>query len=219
MMLPLLPDCVVTKSGTREEQLASAWRSIVQATSELDLKLEARGVVKVMRWRVLTRVGTFMNAQVMNTLLLTSDGCTRDGGKALFGGLHTLYEQDVTGSRLKPVWDALKPTRDAVNFLVYEKKGELKSLVELRENLCASLGVNQLKRLVMCFDNNAEGVLSKRCLSEVKGLAVNGGGFLVDEEEKVVGNAVVTVPDVALDRLEVLDALKDMDAFSFLMQK
>ena len=48
---------------------------------------------------------------------------------------------------------------------------------------------------------------------------MNGGGFLVDEEEKVVGNAVVTVPDVALDRLEVLDALKDMDAFSFLMQK
>ena len=39
------------------------------------------------------------------------------------------------------------------------------------------------------------------------------------QEEKVVGNAVVTVPDVALDRLEVLDALKDMDAFSFLMQK
>ncbi|CAN6290994.1 unnamed protein product [Urochloa humidicola] len=179
------------KAGLITDQ-GSYWQVIVNHLNDLLKVLQENCVPTIFARKIFTQIFSFINAQLLNSLLVRRECCSFSNGEYVKQGLDELEswctqaKPEYAGS----AWDELKHICQAVGFLVIFKKFRI-SYDEIINDLCPVLSVQQIYKIcTQYWDDkyNTESV-SEEVLEEMKKLVNEGAGqgaadntFLLDEE-------------------------------------
>ncbi|KAM7252959.1 hypothetical protein ACFE04_008860 [Oxalis oulophora] len=163
---PLLTSCIQASKTSTETAPAENWKSIVNCLNGI------LSVPPVLVKTLFTETFSYMNVQIFNSLVLHRESCTFSNGEYVNSGLTELESwcdeanEEYAGSS----WDELKQTRQAVEFLVIQKKPEI-SYDEITNNLCPGLSVQQQFRICTLYwdqDENNNSSVSPDVISRMK---------------------------------------------------
>ncbi|CAL4937229.1 unnamed protein product [Urochloa decumbens] len=180
------------KAGLITDQ-GSYWQMIVNHLNDLLKVLQENCVPTIFARKTFTQIFSFINAQLLNSLLVRRECCSFSNGEYVKQGLDELEswctqaKPEYAGS----AWDELKHICQAVGFLVIFKKFRI-SYDEIINDLCPVLSVQQIYKIcTQYWDDkyNTESV-SEEVLDEMKKLVNEGAAgqgaadntFLLDEE-------------------------------------
>ncbi|CAL4920245.1 unnamed protein product [Urochloa decumbens] len=181
------------KAGLITDQ-GSYWQMIVNHLNDLLKVLQENCVPTIFARKIFTQIFSFINAQLLNSLLVRRECCSFSNGEYVKQGLDELEswctqaKPEYAGS----AWDELKHICQAVGFLVIFKKFRI-SYDEIINDLCPVLSVQQIYKIcTQYWDDkyNTESV-SEEVLDEMKKLVNEGAAagqgardntFLLDEE-------------------------------------
>ncbi|KAL6638616.1 hypothetical protein ACP70R_023727 [Stipagrostis hirtigluma subsp. patula] len=179
------------KAGLMVDQ-GSYWKTIVNHLNDLLKILQENCVPTIFARKIFTQIFSFINAQLLNSLLVRRECCSFSNGEYVKQGLEEL---EAWCTQAKPeyagsAWDELKHISQAVGFLVIFKKFRI-SCDEIITDLCPVLSVQQIYKIcTQYWDDkyNTESV-SEEVLDEMRKLMNVGSGqgtadntFLLDEE-------------------------------------
>ncbi|KAL6909325.1 hypothetical protein ACP4OV_001606 [Aristida adscensionis] len=179
------------KAGLIIDQ-GSYWKTIVSHLNDLLKILQDNCVPTIFARKIFTQIFSFINAQLLNSLLVRRECCSFSNGEYVKQGLEELEawctqaKSEYAGS----AWDELKHISQAVGFLVIFKKFRI-SCDEIITDLCPVLSVQQIYKIcTQYWDDkyNTESV-SEEVLDEMRKLMNVGSDqetsdntFLLDEE-------------------------------------
>uniref|UniRef100_K4AKJ0 Uncharacterized protein n=1 Tax=Setaria italica TaxID=4555 RepID=K4AKJ0_SETIT len=182
------------KAGLITDQ-GSYWQMIVNHLNDLLKVLQENCVPTIFARKIFTQIFSFINAQLLNSLLVRRECCSFSNGEYVKQGLDELEswctqaKPEYAGS----AWDELKHICQAVGFLVIFKKFRI-SYDEIINDLCPVLSVQQIYKIcTQYWDDkyNTESV-SEEVLDEMRKVVNEGSGqqgappdsstFLLDEE-------------------------------------
>ncbi|KAG2544341.1 hypothetical protein PVAP13_9KG024700 [Panicum virgatum] len=176
------------KAGLITDQ-GSYWQVIVNHLNDLLKILQENCVPAIFSRKIFTQIFSFINAHLLNGLLVRRECCSFSNGEYVKQGLDELEswctqaKPEYAGS----AFDELKHICQAVGFLVIFKKFRI-SYDEIINDLCPVLSVQQIYKIcTQYWDDkyNTESV-SEEVLDEMKKLVNEGSAsdntFLLDEE-------------------------------------
>ncbi|KAF8643980.1 hypothetical protein HU200_066619 [Digitaria exilis] len=178
------------KAGLITDQ-GSYWQMIVSHLNDLLKILQENCVPTIFARKIFTQIFSFINAQLLNSLLVRRECCSFSNGEYVKQGLDEL---ESWCTQAKPeyavsAWDELKHICQAVGFLVIFKKFRI-SYDEVINDLCPVLSVQQMYKIcTQYWDDkyNTESV-SEEVLDEMRKVVNEGTAappdntFLLDEE-------------------------------------
>eukprot|EP01018_Ginkgo_biloba_P029722 Gb_18084 [translate_table: standard] len=150
-----------TNEITAEAAPSNHWQCIIHSLSNLLQIMRANHVPRFLVLSTFTQIFSFMNVQLFNSLLLRRECCSYSSGEYLRAGLTELEHwcnieaKEFTSS----AWDELRHIRQAVQFLVINKKSE-RSLNEIIHDLCQDLTTQQLHRIITMYWDDEYGTQS-----------------------------------------------------------
>eukprot|EP01018_Ginkgo_biloba_P029726 Gb_18086 [translate_table: standard] len=177
-----------TNEITAETAPSNHWQCIIHSLSNLLQIMRANHVPRFLVLSAFTQIFSFMNVQLFNSLLLRRECCSYSNGEYLRSGLTELehwcnieakecsqYEKFKTMQFTNSAWDELRHIRQAVQFLVINKKSQ-RSLNEIIDNLCPDLTIQQLHRIITMYWDDEYGTQS------VSGEVIENIRVLIAEE-------------------------------------
>ncbi|KQK17928.1 hypothetical protein BRADI_1g37626v3 [Brachypodium distachyon] len=153
---PLLGCCIEAPTIT-SQALFDHWQRIVNILTDCLLILKSNYVSSFLISKVFTRLFSFIDVQLFNSLLL-SESCSFRDGEYVKAGLAKLeqwctYEtEEYAGSS----WEELKHIRKAAIFLTMREK-QKKTLKEITCHVCPVLSIPQLYRFCTIYQDGKYG--------------------------------------------------------------
>ncbi|KAJ1292593.1 hypothetical protein BS78_01G001600 [Paspalum vaginatum] len=135
------------KAGLIADQ-GSYWQMIVNHLNDLLKTLQENCVPTIFARKIFTQIFSFVNAHLLNSLLVRRECCSFSNGEYVKQGLEEL---EAWCTQAKPeyagsAWDELKHICQAVGFLVIFKKFRI-SYDEIINDLCPVLSVQQIYKI------------------------------------------------------------------------
>ncbi|ONM11765.1 myosin-6 isoform X2 [Zea mays] len=199
------------KAGLITDQ-GSYWQTIVKHLNDLLEILQENCVPTVFARKIFTQIFSFINAQLLNSLLVRRECCSFSNGEYVKQGLDeletwcTVAKPEYAGS----AWDELKHICQAVGFLVIFKKFRI-SYDEIISDLCPVLSVQQIYKIcTQYWDDkyNTESV-SEEVLDEMKKVVNEGSGQGTSSDNTFLLNEEISLP------LSLEEIANSMDAKEF----
>nr|FAA04056.1 TPA: myosin XI subclass 2 isoform 2 [Chara braunii] len=237
---PLLGSCIQAPRAPRhqlgrkvslapgQQVLSSHWGSIINSLLKLLNILRGNKVPPYLVRKTFTQIFSFINVQLLNSLLLRRECCSFSNGEYIKAGLaqleHWIYEagEEYAGAS----WEELRYIRQAVGFLVIHQKPK-KSLDEIMHDLCPALSIQQLYRIsTMYWDDKygthtvaPEVIQNMRILMTEDSNNAVSNSFLLDDDSGIpfsVDDISKSMPEVDLSEVHPPPLLKGMPSFRFL---
>ncbi|XP_066367681.1 myosin-6-like isoform X1 [Miscanthus floridulus] len=199
------------KAGLITDQ-GSYWQTIVNHLNDLLEILHENCVPTIFARKIFTQIFSFINAQLLNSLLVRRECCSFSNGEYVKQGLDeletwcTVAKPEYAGS----AWDELKHICQAVGFLVIFKKFRI-SYDEIISDLCPVLSVQQIYKIcTQYWDDkyNTESV-SEEVLDEMKKVVNEGTGQGTSSDNTFLLNEEISMP------LSLEEIANSMDAKEF----
>ncbi|KAI4345961.1 hypothetical protein L6164_013044 [Bauhinia variegata] len=214
---PLLSSCIQApktsgETGSSEQSdsnspPASSWHNVIDCLNRFFNTLKENYVSPVLMQKLFTQVFTYINVQLLNSLLQSPERCTFSNGEYIKSGLAEMEKwcDEASYDFVAASWDELKHIRQAVNFTVINQKSEV-SYNDLTHNLCPILGVQQLHRLCTMFSDDSDNTknISPEVISSMKLLMTDDDAN--NEENSFLLDDLSSVP-FAMD--EIINSLHD----------
>ncbi|XVF65003.1 hypothetical protein PTKIN_Ptkin09bG0211800 [Pterospermum kingtungense] len=172
---------------------ANHWKNIVESLNKLLCTLKENFVPPILVQNIFTQIFAYVNMQLFNSLLLRRECCTFSNGEYVKSGLAELElwcaeaKEEYAGLSM----DELKHTKQAVGFLVINKKSRI-SYDEITNDLCTVLSVQQLYRVCTLYrdDNYNTQSVSPDVISSMKLLMTDdsedaGNSFLLEDDSSI----------------------------------
>ncbi|KAK9128425.1 hypothetical protein Syun_017222 [Stephania yunnanensis] len=170
------------------------WQSIVKSMdSTLDVLCRNYAPPVIIR-KIYSQVFSFINVQLLNSLLLRRECCSFSNGEYVKSGLQELEQwcSRATDEFVGSSWDELQHIRQAVGFLVSLQKPQ-KSLEEITNELCPVLSIPQIYRIGTMFWDDKYGtqglspdVIGKmRTLMTEDSINMPNNSFLLDVDSSI----------------------------------
>ncbi|TXG72473.1 hypothetical protein EZV62_001052 [Acer yangbiense] len=201
---PLLTSCIeapkisqgtdLQSSNPPSSPPSSPWNDIIKNLNGQLSILKENFVPRVLVQKIFTQLFSYINVQLFNSLLLHRECCTFSNGEYVKSGLDELglwcsqAEDEYAGS----AWNELKPTREAVVFLVIQQKTRI-SYDEITNDLCPVLSVQQLYRICTLYgdENYDTPSVSPDVISSMKVIMTDDSNdedtnsFLLDDNSSI----------------------------------
>ncbi|XP_021307574.1 myosin-6 isoform X1 [Sorghum bicolor] len=199
------------KAGLITDQ-GSYWQTIVNHLNDLLEILQENCVPTIFARKIFTQIFSFINAQLLNSLLVRRECCSFSNGEYVKQGLDeletwcTVAKPEYAGS----AFDELKHICQAVGFLVIFKKFRI-SYDEIISDLCPVLSVQQIYKIcTQYWDDkyNTESV-SEEVLDEMKKVVNEGTGQGTSSDNTFLLNEEISMP------LSLEEIANSMDAKEF----
>ncbi|KAF8113427.1 hypothetical protein N665_0050s0077 [Sinapis alba] len=132
------------------------WKSIVQRLSSYLNLMKANNTPPFLIRKLITQIFSFINLQILNSVLLSQDYCSFGDGEYVESGLTALKRWcvEATNEYVGSAWDELKHIRQAAGFLQAIIQKQDMTLDKITRELCPVLSIRQLYRIsVMYFDD------------------------------------------------------------------
>ncbi|KAG6505647.1 hypothetical protein ZIOFF_038012 [Zingiber officinale] len=221
---------VSLRSSSGLQVQSNNWQAIIERFDNLLNTLQENYVPLILIEKMFTQIFSYLNVQILNSLLLRRECCSFSNGEHMKAGL---VELELWCKKTKPEyigssWDELKHVRQAVDFLVLFQKSRV-SFDDIVNDLCPVLSVYQLYRIGTHYWDDkyntksvSADVLSRlrRLMSEVTS-EVKSSSFLLDDNSSIPFSVDEISNSLRLEEfLEVRPAadLLDDPAFHFLLQ-
>ncbi|WJX10583.1 hypothetical protein P8452_01285 [Trifolium repens] len=150
---PLLSSCIKDpKTQDGNGQPAGSWHDITECLNKFLNILKENYVPPVLIQKVFNQTFQYINAEIFNSLILHKECCTLENGEYVKSGLAELEQwcNEVTEEYAGTSLDELNHSKQAVRFMVSEKKDEL-SYDDLTNDVCPVLSPQQLYRICTLF--------------------------------------------------------------------
>ncbi|XP_019422451.1 PREDICTED: myosin-6-like [Lupinus angustifolius] len=128
------------------------WQSIIESLNTLLCTLKENFVPPILIRRIFTQTFSYINVQLLNSLLLRRECCTFSNGEYVRDGLAELelWCTQAKGEYAGSSQDELKHIREAVGLLVIHQKYRI-SYEEIINDLCPVMSVQQLYRICTLY--------------------------------------------------------------------
>ncbi|MQL94233.1 hypothetical protein Taro_026885 [Colocasia esculenta] len=148
-------------NAVAQQALIAHWQSIVKRLNDCLTTLRSNYVPPFLVCKVFTQIFSFINVQLLNSLLLRRECCSFSNGEYVKAGMGELERWcfDATEEFTGPAWEELKHIRQAVGFLVIHQKPK-KTMREITNDLCPVLSIQQLYRISTMFWDDKYGTHS-----------------------------------------------------------
>ncbi|CDP07639.1 unnamed protein product [Coffea canephora] len=206
------------------------WQNIINNLDHTLSILSENNVPSVLIRKIFNQVFSFINVQLLNSLLLRRECCSFSNGEFVKAGLQELENwcikatEKFTGSS----WDELQHIRQAVGFLVSHQKGQ-KSLEDMTNEICPMLSIAQIYRIGTMFWDDKYGThgLSPEVIGKMRALTVEDSTmsnniFLLDVDSSIpfsVEEISQSFHDMRLSDLDPPLLLRQRSDFHFLLQQ
>ncbi|OVA16401.1 IQ motif [Macleaya cordata] len=172
------------------------WQSIVKSMDCTLDTMRENYVPSVIIRKTFNQVFSFINVQLLNSLLLRRECCSFSNGEYVKAGLQELEQwcTKATEQFAGSAWDELHHIRQAVGFLVSHQK-PTKSLDEITNELCPALSIPQIYRIGTMFWDDKYGTqgLSQDVIAKMRVLMTedsinmpnNNNSFLLDVDSSI----------------------------------
>ncbi|CAH1440905.1 unnamed protein product [Lactuca virosa] len=145
------------------------WLGMIDHLNTFLNTMEDNFVPPILVLKICIQVFTYINVKLFNSVLEDRECCSFSNGKYLEGGVAELEiwcleaKEEYTGL----AWDKLKHIRQAIMFLVKEKKKKIS--YSIFQNLCPNLSITQLKRICQMYwdDKSVTGYVSANMKKEM----------------------------------------------------
>ncbi|KAH9318468.1 hypothetical protein KI387_020237 [Taxus chinensis] len=218
-------------NATVKQALSSHWQSIFKSLSSVLQTLRSNYVPPVLVCSIFTQIYSFINVQLFNSLLLRRECCSFSNGEYVKAGLAELERwcREATEEYAGSAWDELRHIRQAVGFLVIQKKSQ-KSLEEITNDLCPVLSIQQIYRISTMFWDDKYGthsvspdvIANLRIVMTEDSSNMQSNSFLLDDDSSIpfsVDDISKSVQDIALSDVEPPPLLRQNSAFHFLLPR
>ncbi|CAJ2674075.1 myosin-7-like [Trifolium pratense] len=148
---PLLSSCIKDPKDSNSQPTGS-WHDITECLNKFLNVLKENYVPPVLIQKVFNQTFQYINAEIFNSLILHKECCTLNNGEYVKSGLAELEQwcNEVTEEYAGTSLDELNHSKQAVRFMVSEKKDEL-SYDDLTNDICPVLSSQQLYRICTLF--------------------------------------------------------------------
>lgn len=244
---PLLGLCIQAPRTSRASLVKGSSRSIATSAAQIALIAHWQGIVKSLGnflrtlqenhvppflvRKVFTQIFSFINVQLLNSLLLRRECCSFSNGEYVKAGLAELEHwcfkatEEYSGS----AWDELKHIRQAIGFLVVHQKPK-KTLDDISSNLCPVLSIQQLYRISTLYwdDKYGSQSVSQEVISSMRVLMTEdannavSNSFLLDDDSSIpfsVDEISKSMEDTEIADIEPPAFLRNNASFSFLLPR
>ncbi|XP_057816575.1 myosin-17 isoform X2 [Cryptomeria japonica] len=214
-----------------KQALSSHWQSIFKSLSDVLQTLRLNHVPPVLVRSIFTQVYAFINVQLFNSLLLRRECCSFSNGEYVKAGLTELERwcREATEEYAGSAWNELRHIRQAVGFLVIQKKTH-NSLEDIINDICPVLSLQQIYRISTMFWDDKYGThsVSPDVLAKLKVMMtedsnnMQSNSFLLDDDSSIpfsVDDISKSVQDIALSDVEPPPLLRQNSAFHFLLPR
>ncbi|KAK9155072.1 hypothetical protein Sjap_002552 [Stephania japonica] len=206
------------------------WQSIVKSMNTTLDVLCRNYVPPVIIRKIYSQAFSFINVQLLNSLLLRRECCSFSNGEYVKSGLQELEQwcSRATDEFVGSSWDELQHIRQAVGFLVSLQKPQ-KSLEEITNELCPVLSIPQIYRIGTMFWDDKYGtqglspdVIGKmRALMTEDSINMPNNSFLLDVDSSIpfsMDEISRSFPDISLSDVDPPPLLRQNSEFHFLIQ-
>lgn len=190
----LITLCIQAPRTSKGVLRSNHWQGIVDCLNTLLNTLKENHVPPIIIQKIFTQVFSYINVQLLNSLLLRRECCTFSNGEYVKAGLAELEiwcchaQEEYAGA----AWDELKHIRQAVGFLVIHQKYRI-SYDDIINDLCPILSVQQLYRICTLYwdDNYNTRSVSQDVIASMKALMTEdsstavGCSFLLDDNSSI----------------------------------
>ncbi|KAL4561162.1 hypothetical protein LXL04_033324 [Taraxacum kok-saghyz] len=155
----LLSSCIqapITSDG--KSFPTTYWESIIESlTGVLDTLKEFNAIMPSLTCAPLVSVYSYIDVQLFNSLLMHKECCTLGNGQYVKSGLAKLeaWCTQATAEYADSASDELKRVRQAVGFLVIEKKSKI-TYDQLTTTICPVLSVHQIHKMCTFYATGNE---------------------------------------------------------------
>ncbi|XP_012567542.1 myosin-12 isoform X2 [Cicer arietinum] len=214
----------------KQQALHMHWKGIVSKLDHALAILSENYVPPMITRKIFSRVFSYMNVQLFNSLLLRRECCSFSNGEYLKAGLHELELWCLKATDQGSSWDELKHIRQSVGFLVLHQKTQ-KSLEEITNELCPVLSIPQLYRIGTMFWDDKYGTqgLSPEVISRMRVLMTEdstnilNNSFLLEVESSIpflMEELFRSMSDIRISDMDVdpPKILRQRSDFQFLLQ-
>lgn len=217
-------------SVTAKQALSSHWQSILKSLNSVLEKLKANYVPSVLVRNIFTQTFSFINVQLFNSLLLRRECCSFSNGEYVKAGLAELERwcHEATAEYAGSAWDELTHIRQAVGFLVIQKKSQ-KSVEEIINDLCPVLSIQQIYRISTMFWDDKYGThsVSPDVIAQLRTMMTEdsimmSSSFLLDDDSSIpfsVDDISKSVQDMNLSDVDPPPLLRQNSDFHFLLPR
>ncbi|KHN14710.1 Myosin-J heavy chain [Glycine soja] len=214
-----------------QRALIAHWQGIVKSLGNFLNTLKANHVPPFLVRKVFTRIFSFINVQLFNSLLLRRECCSFSNGEYVKAGLaeleHWCYK--ATDEYAGSAWDELKHIRQAIGFLVIHQKPK-KTLDEISHDLCPVLSIQQLYRISTMYWDDKYGThsVSSDVISNMRVLMTEdsnnavSNSFLLDDDSSIpfsVDDISKSMEQIDIADIEPPPLIRENSGFSFLLPR
>ncbi|XP_024011447.1 myosin-17-like [Eutrema salsugineum] len=214
-----------------QQALIAHWQSIRKSLNTYLNLMKANNVPPFLVSKVFTQIFSFINVQLLNSLLLRRECCSFSNGKYVEAGLAELklWCIEATDEYAGSAWDELRHIRQAVAFLVIPQKQE-KTLDKITRELCPVLSIQQLYRISTMYWDDKYGTHSvssdvsakmRVIMTEDSNNAVSSS-FLLDDDSSIpfaVEDISMSVQQLDVNNVEPPQLIRENAGFSFLLTR
>ncbi|PSS10051.1 Myosin-12 like, partial [Actinidia chinensis var. chinensis] len=214
----------------KQQSTSIHWQSIVNNLDHTLSILSENHVPCILVRKMFGQVFSFINVQLLNSLLLRRECCSFSNGEYVKAGLQELEHwcTKATDQFSGSAWDELQHIRQAVGFLVLHQKPQ-KSLDEITTELCPMLSIPQIYRIGTMFWDDKYGAqgLSSEVIGKMRALMVEdstslpNNTFLLDVDSSIpfsIEEMSRSLLDVSISNMDPPPLLRQKSDFHFLLQ-
>ncbi|KAL3516640.1 hypothetical protein ACH5RR_023542 [Cinchona calisaya] len=216
---------------TAKQQASSIhWQNIVNSLDHTLSILSENSVPSILIRKIFNQVFSFINVQLLNSLLLRRECCSFSNGEFVKAGLQELENwcAKATDQFAGSSWDELQHIRQAVGFLVSHQKAQ-RSLEDITNEICPMLSIPQIYRIGTMFWDDKYGThgLSPEVIGKMRALTVEdstmpNNTFLLDVDSSIpfsVEDISQSFRDMGLSDMDPPLLLRQRSDFHFLLQQ
>ncbi|KAG7551354.1 Dilute domain [Arabidopsis thaliana x Arabidopsis arenosa] len=201
------------------------WQRIVGSLRYYLKIMKANNVPPFIVSKVFTKIFSFINIQLFNSLLLRHECRTINYGKHADAGLAELRKWCVgtTDEYVGSAWDELRHIRQAVAFLVTYEKPKM-TLEEVIRELCPVLSIRQLYTISTMYRDDSYGVsydVKQKLRFMVDSNPIVSSSFLLADDSSSIPFAVddisKSMEPVDVNDIELSQLIHENPCFSFLL--
>ncbi|GBG92315.1 hypothetical protein CBR_g55084 [Chara braunii] len=242
-LIPVISQCIKAPKRTRSfsgsakqpsssEQSSTNWHAMIKIMTEnMNILREKRVPPSLIR-HLFTQTFAFINVHLFNSLLLRRECCSMSNGMYMREGIMQLAQWfRATGTMYAgSSWEELQHIRQAVEFLVYQRKPKA-TLDEIMRKLCPDLSVQQLYRISTMFwdEKYQTKTVSPEVMSMLRTLMMqattdescteSGNSFLLEDNTTIpfsIDDVSTSTSDVDVMNVQPPALLRNLSSFYFL---